>query len=639
MVISTDSLFSLKFIGLDNQEIAITNFCDQRENLVDSDTAPLVITENRDFRVKFSCSDPAARLEMDGFDGIYNAAIAHGDERYLGPGENVVTLFAYDNFPLPPGRYILTITCYGKSYYKSFLIIANALKRQDNGQSPSEEAADKIWQQMWITVLGAISGRAFDYGLVRKQSSNLDSGEESFNLFWKIGVIEQYAKQVVTALTDIANNPHAIVKKKYLYTSEIKEAKRDFKAIKLNKKHKVNNKLVVPVTELNYDLIENQHLKRMVKRLLELLETFEQETKARLTELAAELKDLQYFQSQSRKDKAKVNYTEKLKYKQKVKAALEKKLSQVEEMKNNIGKIQHAEWFKALKETNGDNVSGQSFKDPRYHTIYTLYERLKSISAFFSNNRQLALVCKHSCLLYEYWNVINLVQLLVKEHYTLLAADHAQQLKDRVEFKDLRSGDSFIFFNPNKHLKIKLYYEPTLPVLKRNGKTYYNIRNLCTPKEILHKTNHRNNPLYTVGFHNTPDCVMNFYLTTPRAYEEKTKEELVETERFVGSLVIDFKYRSRKSFWENNNKCRMQLNSYKAQIRTLYGNGEDVPSDFKDIVGLNIAPVKEIWALYPNMGNFAAKNKEPSEDLSLISVVPGETSQLLESFREFVRRW
>ena len=126
-------------------------------------------------------------------------------------------------------------------------------------------------------------------------------------------------------------------------------------------------------------------------------------------------------------------------------------------------------------------------------------------------------------------------------------------------------------------------------------------------------------PVYTVGQHNKPDCKIDFYY------------KINDERHYISSLIIDFKYRTKKSLWKNTyTNSRHQLISYANDTRSLYIYGFDKKSS------LSQRPVKSVWALYPDRYNVSEETVEEDLFIKLISFVPGYQDIIEQHIDEFL---
>jgi hypothetical protein len=138
-------------------------------------------------------------------------------------------------------------------------------------------------------------------------------------------------------------------------------------------------------------------------------------------------------------------------------------------------------------------------------------------------------------------------------------------------------------------------------------------------------TSNEYTPLY-VGKHNRPDCRLDFYHDV----------------RYLGTLIIDFKYRPLKNIWKHDTRQQIhhsnhrktadsmeQLISYQRDSKSSYLYG--VSFEAKQLREIHRSrPVSETWAIYAEHNT--SKREEiyfEDDDVRLIPFNPGDTRELL----------
>lgn len=112
------------------------------------------IEENKDLLLNI-ISDYDVKVEMDGLDGICSDVIKHEDGYYISQKNQDVKVFSYDNFPLPPGYYVLSVEVNKEKYYTSFKVLPLHIDEED-------------WKYMADVVLKQLKVLAVD--VVRKNT-------------------------------------------------------------------------------------------------------------------------------------------------------------------------------------------------------------------------------------------------------------------------------------------------------------------------------------------------------------------------------------------------------------------------------------------------------------------------------------
>ena len=577
-------------------ELILTEFYSSVNELKYQHKPQLRIKENNTLSLKLLSNpgDRDARLYMDGFDGTSNYALNHEDGTYLESSTFWTKVFDYGDFPLPPGLYVLCVVCNGERYYTGFEILPNALEDKN------------IWELMLQDVLENIPTQAVDYAYIKRRASEFACNEVTPNMLWKIIVLNNAFSKVVAALSDIASNPHNKLRKQYVLGNQNHYAAEDAKTMKLNTtSYFKENKMYVMEKTLSYDKPENRFLKKILihldKMILDCLREATIDCKAMLFDVSNPF---------SEKEKRSVEY----KRKQKAILTLQDYCERVYKLQNAIRMLLHVDWIEGVKGALEENLSSQSFSDPRYNVIYRLYADLKRISNDYDSEKQFTMIWKRTSRLYEYWSLINVINALKTIGYSIENSNDAVELTDKIVLKRIYESMCLTFKNIEKNIMIKVYYDKTIPG-ESSG------------------TNKESQPIYSFGKHRKPDCIMDFY----------AMDQDGNPVDYKGALIIDFKYRKISSFWDAQNQfkdsyssysCNHQFLSYKNDIRTncfgLHtGLGDNTSSN-------RIKPVHEVWGLYPDVGNPSNLYNASGLNIVLLSLVPGASNLLAKRLEGFI---
>lgn len=603
-------------IALDDsgfEPVYLDEFYSDIDDLKYQEVPQLQILENRKMFVMFSSQDREARLEMDGFDGLKNPELVHDDGIYMdGTGDSIL-VFDTDNFPLPPGRYVITVYANGENYYTGFEILSAAFKDSS------------IWHAMMDDILANIPFQSVDYAYIRKLSQDISYNEASPNLMWKMLILNQEYNNVMSALRDIKLNPHNKLIKEYHLVNVGIPSVSDNKAIHLNqsKAHDSNKRFAVQKS-LSYKLSENCFLKKMLQELYVLINNCCKEAESSIKKISCDINNVKH-----ENDKEKAEYIRMLKAQNFIGSYAEN----VRSMQKAVMEALGAEWIKDLKPVELGMVSVQSFSDPRYNVIYTLFNKLDRIYEGFSADKKFTMLWRRTSLLYEYWNIIYLAKSLSKMGFILRNNAKAVQDDNNLRVLALDSEDFFIFSDTSEYLTVKMYYEPIIPSAAHINVINYNDQNKFRAEiDAKALTNKQDKPLYTKSFHNTPDCLMNFYV------KDKTGNEI-----YLGALVLDFKYKKRRTVWQDKDMYQFirrdpnaQFKEYKSGMRTLFmGDCDGTPGNVSDMF---LLPVHEVWGVYPDTEKPGNVEFKPGFDVRLISNIPGDDMLLGNQLRLFIER-
>ena len=582
MVIQYNSLpFDLEIINeIGSKQIAYNriDFCDDI-NDINSNILKNAITirENSSASIHFT-SNEQSRLEMDGFDGIYIEELQEDNRgKYLIPHNGYIEVFSYGKFPLPPGLYIIKVESNGYSYYTSFEVSASRID-------------ERMWEVMAFDVFENIKLMAFQIAVQRKSiANNMFLGEIMDSLILKMNIIEKNFNKLIAALDGISNNPHSKISKSYVSCTISEHYPLDFKCNKLNS-HKINFKSsYVPQKYTNYQLTENAYIKRIIIKLERLIRILINEISNKKNYINTKIdNDLYGKKRQTAEYNRNLNSLNFLcSYYTKAKI-----------IRSALNRVKETIWFKSVNSNILKKFPSQSMLDPRYGILSKVSNELDAQNIKYAIDNSLSFIWHNSSKLYELWGIIKLVETFQKLGFELQKGFHVEKNGSELQISGLASLDSFIL--SKEDIVVKITYEPRLYERKSKDKTSIDT-----------------DPVYTVGTHTSPDCKIDFFFS-------------INNEKFyIYSLIIDFKYRLKDSFW-NDRKCREQLISYVDNTRS------SMISFYDKNKSLNMRPVRFVWALYPDRYNVVAEDIDEDIYVKLISFVPGYQDVLEKHVRGFL---
>ena len=581
MVIQSSLLPFQLSVSWDNGQVFRINdriaFCDDIDDINNGILKNSIqIRENTSVIIDFY-SDKECRLEMDGFDGIDVIQLVHEDGFYLRAPANKVEVFSNDNFPLPPGRFILQINCEGTIDYTSFVVKPGRLN-------------DSTWQLMAEDVYESIKLLAFQMAAQRMGISDKEHNYGLLgSLLLKMNVIEKRFDAVIAALDGISANPHCKISKKYELAKPSNQGPSDFKSNKLNSRKFISGNGFVPSKYTDYQLNENAFIKRIVLTLNDVLKLFISEIGEKKVYLTAKIEADKYG-----KMKKTAEYNRSLNNLQ----YLTDYYVKAKKIKSRLDVVQDSFWFKEVNEKNTKRVPSQSMLDPRYGILSKISKELKDASVKYDIDNRLSFIWHNSSKLYELWGIIKLVETFKNMGFELEEGFNVEEQGNELKISGLSSGDSFVLKKNN--VTVKITYES----------------NLCKSEN---ETSIDTDPVYTIGTHVTPDCKIDFFCN------------LEERKYYMDSLIIDFKYRTKYSIWNrSDSKCRKQLFSYADDTRSIMVSYKD------KVQSRRVRPVPEVWALYPDIYNVNDKMVDEDKFVKLISFVPGYQDVIESHLKKFI---
>lgn len=562
----------------------------------------LRILENRNLSIRLTSSNMDATLDMDGFDGLDDHNIVHVDGTYLKASDSFVQVFSGDLFPLPPGLYVLKVAVKGKAYYTGFEVVSSVMG--DSG----------LWKSMISDIMNYIPRQSVDYVYIKSDAKQFAYNEVTPHMLWKIVVLNESYARVVAALNDIRNNPHNRLIKRYKLFSYRNRRENDARSKILNaSKYHPSSKTFVPQKELSFDLLENRYLKKVLLDFEKRTQQCLDEANSDMLTVSSDLKNIKF-----EGEKKQPEYIRKCK----VNSFLRNQCIKIKRLKTAIKNLMQVKWIKELPAFHGPVVSTQNFSDPRYNVIFSLYSKLDCISRDYSNNKNMSLLWKRTSLMYEYWNIILLVKSVLENGFIFQSSDVAKMTDKGLVFRELVSGCNFSFSSGNGEYVLKLYYEKEVP------RVDFSIPDKKqAEKDAQSRTNKYDQPLYTLKPNNKPDCIIDCYQC----------DKYGKISSYLGSLIIDFKYRKRMTLWDDYNEyiyqdtrnnlgkcksetCTSQFKAYK-DMRTIF---------FGDCIGIYnyvsdkyIRPVHEVWVMYPNLEESIKVEFKSGYGVRLIPSTPG----------------
>lgn len=266
-------------------------------------------------------------------------------------------------------------------------------------------------------------------------------------------------------------------------------------------------------------------------------------------------------------------------------------------MRGAIQWIKTAPWYESVGVYQESGIPHVMNSDPRYRAIYQLYRELHQEKSEVRTYPSYSYQWKRSDKLYEIWGYIQFIKALTGDNLAFSPKSgwiYNEDFGTNTEIiPSLPSNTEVVLRKDN--LKIVLVYEGQLPTQSR----------LARAKK----------PLYTRGTHTTPDARLDVY-----------KENI-----FIGSIIVDFKYRPRNKIWDENliynqrhNEVMRQLVSYSDNIHSnfLFGAvGNPLISRF--------SPVQEVWAVYPNRFGASRSHEYTNHKVCLVELTPGQLNDLL----------
>ena len=312
-----------------------------------------------------------------------------------------------------------------------------------------------------------------------------------------------------------------------------------------------NNKFLVPNRNIVYDIQENRLLKKIIK-------AFDK----KLSDFIAKVTDtLEYHQQKSANNRLyEIRYTNGLK----------EYLTTAKKLKGLTYIIKSVEWFQEVADSCAEFIPHSFALDSRYGTLYRTYMEMNRQDITVQLDPQYSYSGKKSSSLYEMWCYICVCRYFLQE-YNLVDTKFDDIFIKNQLFPFLESGTKISLENDD--LTLEIVYDVCLPKKSDATKLY-------------------DKPLFITGKHCRPDICINLYSKKSTWY--------------IGSFVIECKYRKLKSFWNGNTwSSREQIKAYHNDSKSPHYYGGKREADFP-------RPVSQVVVFSPD--DIHSENREQVDD-------------------------
>lgn len=527
-------------------------FFEEEVDAYDSKSS-IVIEENRLTKLLFKCTDNNARLYMDGIETLQNDIVKEdiNGEVYIEPNSEKIELYNTNNFPLIPGSFRIIVNVNRKSYFSKIEVKPKFITEEELG-TIKEDLEEEI------------NGLAFE--LIKK---NLAAGEVIINdlpiKLYKFFIIKSKYSSIMAALEDIKIKPNYRIKKIYKVVRDDEAKSIDEVTIKKYLEGNIEEGFIKqPTIILDYDLPENQWIKKIIQEVAMFLEEFIVSSKQFIDKKNATIEYLtKYIRYESNKNR--INDEERsVKY-------LNQLVELASKMKNSIRMLNSVEWFKGVSYKLGGYLPHTLFCDSRYNLMYKLHQQLKNNDFTVTLDNKFAFQWKRTDKLYEMWCFIKISRIIIGEKlgFTVKGGWLFDQnvSGNNVLIPELESGAKLIF--QKGEIYLNLIYDKIMPINSN-------------------ETSVENMPLYITTRNRQPDGRIDIY----------------KSHVYIGSIILEFKYRDRRYLWDKNytyyqegTHVIKQLTSYgdNCSSRYLFKKEEDKISKYKN----SIRPVMKVLIFYP----------------------------------------
>ncbi|BDU92139.1 DUF2357 domain-containing protein [Clostridium perfringens] len=553
MDILYNEVFKVSFFQ--NKNEIMMNFYEDEEK-IDFENEEVYIEENINTEILFLSNDIEAKLYMDGLETLPELKVKEDEygEVYLEPSSENVSLFSKDYYPLIPGLYRIKVVVNKKSYYSLIKVKPKLI---------SEEECDLIKSDLEKEM----KGLAFQ--LIRKNlavGNNFDLDVQPIELY-KFFIIKKNFSNIMASIMDLRIRPNHKICKEYKIVQNEKVKQIDEITMRNYLSNRIKeNFLKVPIKELNYNLPENQWVKKIVQEITNVLEQFIYSSKNFIIKEKMVISECENYKHQE---------STKLKIKQheKVINYMNELIDLAVQMKSSINILKTSEWYKLVDVNRNNFLPHVLFSDSRYNCLYKLYKELQNNEFKIEIDSHYTFQWKRTDKLYEMWCYIKICKILCNNNlgFNIIGGWLFDEYNhgERILIPELSSGTTIIF--EKNDIRLHLIYDKEVPFSST-------------------ETLKNENPLYMTSVNNRPDCRLDVY----------------KNDIYIRSIVFEIKYRHKHYIWDKrlirNNKSAVmrQVISYAKNFESIYLFGGEKYRRFN--------PIYKVFILHPK--NLNEKNLE-----------------------------
>lgn len=543
----------------------ITHFVKSERELYEMpDNLITKVIENKKLELLFMSDNKNDKLFFDLLDIVI---IDENEEMlYTIPSSTPLTIYDTQNYTgaLIPGYYKLKVESNGESFYSWLKILPK-----------------QITEEEWITlrdeVENELNGLARDILYKRPGFEYHKESLLPLSLLQKIDIISKNLSRWKSAIHNIHKNPKFKIDKEYKIVPISKAKLTDHVSVRMDNMHsksidRVHNRFNI----INFKTNENIRIKNIIKAISKEVDYLIQNFDDWIIKINSQVKEKERYKRYGHIDtqlELYLNSVEELMLKRR----------HLKSVSNDCKEFLNTSWVKSLKNINNNtNIELSFYSNPHYRNIYQLFKKLQQEHFSYSLNSNYTYYWKRTDQLYEIWGVIQLIKTISSEDigFSILNGwiySSKISSQNSIEVPFLYKGTSIEFAKDD--YKIYLVYDDKIP-----SKEYQSL-------------------LFTKMKRNRPDVRLDFII----------KNE------YIGSLIIDFKYRPLHFIWNKHNQnteVMEQLTMYKHGISSTHIYSQSFPGQWDQF-----SPIREVWAVYPTHSN-NNKNGSPSH-IELVELSPG----------------
>lgn len=552
----------------------VGQFYPSEKDAWEADEGAFKIEENEEIEVDFNSADKSAKLYLEALDIIppYEDGISSDEDGQLYRKPSGNPFYLYKN---------------GEGYdalcVDTFLIkieCENTSYFSTLQVSPKPFDIDE-WAMMRDDLEKEITGLAQD--LIRRNLGIGTSREGKLppKILHDFIIMQKYSNRILPALMDISENPRCQITTCYKKVIDTKNSRLDERSVRRYITRAGSESFYqVPEKVINYDIQDNRILKMIIqnyqRKLSEFIKIMDDSAESELIEKGSTQYKSEWSKSiNDFKDEAK-----KL-----------KKITTLIIMK---------EWYSSIKDINTPFIPHSFFMDSRYNVLYQMHNEMRMNSFKVDFDPEYSYTWKRSSYLYEMWCYIKICRILEKQ-FSNISGDLLNIYVSKMLFPFLHSGSTVEF--ANNELKLNVIFDRALGFDREQT-------SLSDPLYMVSSNSHR---------HNRPDILIN-------AYD-------IHNGWYIGSIVLECKYRKINSFWGNNEWSSVQ------QFETYYNNSRSKYL-YDGKAFRNMLPVNRVIVLTPDQNgdgrklkdfNIEVKGFKPSDNDTWLNAL---NEQLISIIRE-----
>lgn len=556
------------------------HFTDNKSGDVLSDefSNHVTISEYYNLELIFSSTVEDARLYLDGLEIIdnENIQIDSAGKEFLEPSSIAYQLFNYDNS---------TIEKMLVPGYYQMILIENSKEYYAFFEVVPKSLSKPQWIAMKNEIEETLTGLSHSFN--RKNLSSTQSNDLN-QIYYKFDYIKKMYRRYLKITRDLIGSPEYRLEKKYEWKVLNHNPTVDGKSIrkKLEKPEK-QEMLYSPTRILNYQTKENKWLKASIKKI----------NKYNVDYLSFLSKKIEEINKDISKNKLYKNKSNSL-------VEEEREIRQIMNILKQLLTVNHfllnQEWMDEIKGENTIYPTSSMMMNQKYNFYYKWLQQMKKEELHVILPNSIKYAWKRTDELFEIWTYIKMISIIENLGYEPKSGWIYSN--ESLKVPDLSEGTFITFINDK--VKINLHYNSRLK--KSNNKTT------------------DEHPLYTKAENDKPDIRLDIF----------------DDNSYLGSLIIDTKYRSFKKIIENNNKYKnnamKQLRNYRNSPESKRYYYPNLPNFIRD----RFKPIGQVWVFYPHSDDNIEKKKnviEEEENIYFYQISPHyHTSEISDNLSNYI---